>query len=107
MLRSQLILIAAGVLVLASLLVFGTTVAPKETTLLPAMPVSQVQSGFDIDHYIDSLSGNLSLRKRDHLDSLKERLETGIDAGEKDRIFDSLSIFWLTDARDDLVANYY
>ena len=101
-----MILVCGGLVLLASLFFFGTTVAKKEPA--PAMPMAvDVSPQFNIDNYIKSLEKNLSVGQVIFVDSLENSVSRGDVKDQQIQVYNQLSAFWKDSAGQNDIAGYY
>jgi tetratricopeptide (TPR) repeat protein len=106
MFKQQLFLIGGGLLLLASLLFFGTTVAPKEASAIPAFAPHNIPS-FDIDGYIIASEKGLTLNQKNYIGDLANSVKRGDVKDQQIKVYDALAGFWRDSAKEEDIANYY
>jgi tetratricopeptide (TPR) repeat protein len=106
MFKQQLFLICGGLLLLASLLFLGTTVAPKDASITPAFIPHNAPS-FDIDGYIIAKEKSLVLYQKNYIGDLANSVKRGNVKDQQIKVYDALAGFWGDSAKEADIANYY
>ncbi len=105
--KQQLLLTGAGVLILASLLIFGTTVAKKEVVAKTVKVEADAPLRFDINVYIKSSSQKLSTNQQLYLANLNSRVKRGDVKDQQIKTFEELAKFWEDSVHNHNLHNYY
>ena len=106
MFKQQLFLIGGGLLLLASLLFFGSTVAPKEASVTPAF-IPHTAPAFDVDGYIIAKEKSLSPDQKNYIGDLANSVKRGDVKDQQIKVDDALAAFWEDSAKEADIANYY
>lgn len=90
--QQQIYLTTAGVVVLALLLLFGKTVAPKSNiaTTAPGNP----KTGFSVETLIKQASSSLPISQQEYLQKLNNSISRGDVKEQQIKVYESLSHFW-------------
>ena len=104
--KQQFILTGAGTLLIASLLIFGTTVTKKEES-----PISGVEKPlspkFNFTTYLQSAKQKLPVAQQTYLDNLENGVKRGDVKEQQIKTYDQLGIFWKDSAHERDLYNYY
>ena len=104
--KQQFILTGAGILLIASLLIFGTTVTKKE-----ASPISGVEKPlspkFNFTTYLQNAKQKLPVAQQTYLDNLENGVKRGDVKEQQIKTYNQLSIFWKDSAHEHDLYNYY
>jgi tetratricopeptide (TPR) repeat protein len=106
MLKQQLFLVGAGVLLLGSLLFFGTTVARREITAAPAFAANTPPS-FNIDTFIKVSEKDLSINQVNYVDNVANSVSRGDVKDQQISAYNALASFWQDSAKNPVIAIYY
>jgi tetratricopeptide (TPR) repeat protein len=96
--KEQLIVLAAGLLLVSSLYFFGRTVAGKKTDAESAIAPS-ASGAISFDTILLHSKENLTPDQKTRLANLEKSLETENDAGKKLQVLHQLAHFWSDTAR--------
>jgi tetratricopeptide (TPR) repeat protein len=106
MFRQQLFLVGAGVLLLASLLFFGTTVPRKEAAVVPAFAMNTPKE-FDINDYIKTSEKSLSIARINYIDQLANSVNRGDVKDQQIKVYNALASFWRDSVKNEVIGIYY
>ena len=98
--KQQIILLGAGLFILASLLVFGKTVAKKDHAPVAATPATAAPV-FSMDKYIGEAKEKLTVNQLNHINKLENSISRGDVKEQQLKVYEQLSSFW-----DDSVHNH-
>ena len=96
-----------GLLVLASLLFFGKTVAKKETTKTPALNNRPNTSVFSIDTYVSETKKKLSVPQLNYVNKLENSVSRGDVKEQQIKIYNQLASFWNDSLHEHELYNFY
>jgi len=104
--KQQLILTGAGILLMASLLIFGSNVTKKED------PINQGVSNaptpqFNFTAYLQSVKQKLPVNQQNYLDNLENSVKRGDVKEQQIKIYKQLGTFWNDSAHEHDLYNYY
>lgn len=104
--KQQLILTSAGILLIASLLIFGTTVAKKEVTIVQdaAKPVIPQ---FNLDNYLQVSKQKLSVNQQNYLANLENSVKRGDLKEQQIKTYNQLASFWKDSIHEHNLYNFY
>lgn len=104
--KQQLILTSAGILLIASLLIFGTTVANKEVTIVQdaAKPVIPQ---FNLDNYLQVSKQKLSVNQQNYLANLENSVKRGDIKEQQIKTYNQLASFWKDSIHEHNLYNFY
>ena len=105
--KQQILLAGAGVLILASLFIFGSTVAKKDTIALPEKAGAAALPRFDINKYIISCSQKLSTPQQAYLANLDNRVKRGDVKDQQIKAYNELAKFWEDSIHNHNLHNFY
>jgi tetratricopeptide (TPR) repeat protein len=104
--KQQFILTGAGILLMASLLIFGTTVTKKEETpLLGAAKSPSPQ--FNVTAYLQSAKQKLPVTQQNYLDNLENSVKRGDVKEQQIKTYNQLANFWKDSVHEHDLYNYY
>jgi len=104
--KQQLILTGAGILLMASLVIFGSNVTKKED------PVTQGVSNapspqFNFTTYLQSVKQKLPINQQNYLDNLENSVKRGDVKEQQIKTYNQLGTFWKDSAHEHDLYNYY
>ena len=104
--KQQLILTGAGILLMASLLIFGSKVTKKED------PISQgvgkdPSPQFNFSTYLRSVKQKLPVNQQNYLDNLENGVKRGDVKEQQIKTYNQLGNFWKDSAHEHDLYNYY
>ena len=106
--KQQYILTAAGILIIASLLIFGKTVATKDVISKTDKEKTSPQSAkFNFDAYLISAKKKLSIAQQNYLDNLENSVKRGDVKDQQIKANNELANFWEDSTHDHDLHNYY
>ena len=104
--KQQLILTGLGILLITLLFFFGTTVANKETTAIPAAAKSLTPQ-FNLDSYLLTAKQKLTVNQQNYLANLENSVKRGDVREQQIKAFNQLSVFWKDSAQVLDLYNFY
>ena len=104
--KQQLILTGLGILLITLLFFFGTTVAKKETTAIPAAAKSLTPQ-FNLDSYLLTAKQKLTVNEQNYLANLENSVKRGDVREQQIKAFNQLSVFWKDSAQVLDLYNFY
>lgn len=106
--KQQYILTAAGILIIASLLIFGKTVATKDVILTTDKVKSAPQlAKFNFDTYLLSAKKKLSVTQQSFLDNLENSVKRGDVREQQIKANIQLANFWNDSTHEHDLYNFY
>jgi tetratricopeptide (TPR) repeat protein len=104
--KQQLILTGAGILLLASLLIFGSNVTKKED------PINQGVSNapslqFNFTTYLQSVKQKLPVNQQNYVSNLENSVKRGDVKEQQIKTYNQLGNFWKDSAHEHDLYNYY
>jgi len=104
--KQQLILTSFGILLISLLFFVGTTVANKETIVIPAAAKSLTPQ-FSLDKYLLTAKQKLPVNQQNYLANLENSVKRGDVREQQIKAFNQLSVFWKDSAQVLDLYNYY
>lgn len=104
--KQQLFLLGGGLLVLASLLVFGTTVAKKDSLPNPTTQAATAPA-FNIENYIKQSKQTLTINQQNYLNKLENSISRGDVKDQQVRVYEELAGFWDDSVHNHELHNFY
>jgi len=104
--KQQLILTSFGILLISLLFFVGTTVANKETIVIPA-PAKSLTPQFSLDKYLLTAKQKLPVNQQNYLANLENSVKRGDVREQQIKVFNQLSVFWKDSAQVLDLYNYY
>lgn len=104
--KQQLILTGAGIILIALLFFFGTTVANKEAIAIPDAAKSATPK-FNFDKYLLTTKQKLPIAQQNYLDNLENSVKRGDVKEQQIKTFNLLSAFWKDSAHVEDLHNFY
>jgi len=92
--KQQLILLGAGLLILSSLLFFGTTVAKKDPASIKTAGNKPSAPAFNIVNYVSEAKEKLSVPQLDYVNKLENSISRGDVKEQQIKVFNQLAAFW-------------
>jgi len=92
--KQQLILLGAGLLILSSLLFFGTTVAKKDPASTKTAGNKPSAPAFNIVNYVSEAKEKLSVPQLDYVNKLENSISRGDVKEQQIKVFNQLAAFW-------------
>ena len=106
--KQQYILTAAGIFIIASLLVFGKTVAIKDAVSITGKEKTTPQAAkFNFDTYLLSAKKKLSVPQQNYLDNLENSVKRGDVKDQQIKANTELASFWEDSTHEHDLYNYY
>jgi tetratricopeptide (TPR) repeat protein len=91
--KQQIYLLSGGVVLLALLFLFGSTVAKKDTSLAPGAAEKTTQS-FDIDKNLVEARQKLTIPQSNYIAKLENSISRGDVKNQQEQAFTQLANFW-------------
>jgi tetratricopeptide (TPR) repeat protein len=104
--KQQFILTAAGIILIASLLIFGKTVAIKEVAT-NTDATKPPEAKFNFDGYLLAARQKLSVSRQNYLDGLENSVKRGDVKEQQIKVFNQLSAFWKDSVHVEDLHNFY
>ena len=104
--KQQLILTGIGILLISLLFFVGTTVANKETIIIPAAAKSLTPQ-FSLDKYLLTAKQKLPVNQQNYLANLENSVKRGDVREQQIKAFNQLSVFWKDSAQNLDLYNFY
>jgi len=92
--KQQIILLAGGLLIFASLFYFGNTVATKDLSSKGEAPGPAAAAAFNIGKYIQDTKSKLSVSQINYINSLENSISRGDVAAQQIKVYNQLASFW-------------
>jgi len=92
--KQQLILLGAGLLILSSLLFFGTTVAKKDPASIKTAGNKPSAPAFNIVNYVSEAKEKLSVPQLDYVNKLENSISRGDVKEQQIKVYNQLAAFW-------------
>lgn len=92
--KQQLILLGAGLLILSSLLFFGTTVAKKDPASTKTAGNKPSAPAFNIVNYVSEAKEKLSVPQLDYVNKLENSISRGDVKEQQIKVYNQLAAFW-------------
>jgi len=105
--KQQIILLAGGLLIFASLLYFGKTVATKETSSMGEASKPSPAAGFNVDKYIQDAKSKLSVSQLNYINSLENSISRGDVAAQQIKVYNQLASFWADSIHQQEIYIFY
>ena len=106
--KQQLILAGAGILVLASLLIFGKTVANKIDVPLPENGIALTSPArFNIENYLQLSKQKLSVSQQNYVSALENSVKRGDVKDQQIKTYRAMALFWKDTAHQADLYNFY
>lgn len=105
--KQQIILLAGGLLIFASLLYFGKTVATKEPSSMGEASKPSPAAGFNVDKYIQDAKSKLSVSQLNYINSLENSISRGDVAAQKIKVYNQLASFWADSIHQQEIYIFY
>jgi tetratricopeptide (TPR) repeat protein len=105
--KQQIILLAGGLLIFASLLYFGKTVATKEPSSLGEASKPSPAAGFNVDKYIQDAKSKLSVSQLNYINSLENSISRGDVAAQQIKVYNQLASFWADSIHQQEIYIFY
>ena len=105
--KQQIILLAGGLLIFASLLYFGKTVATKEPSPMGEASKPSPAAGFNVDKYIQDAKSKLSVSQLNYINSLENSISRGDVAAQQIKVYNQLASFWADSIHQQEIYIFY
>lgn len=105
--KQQIILLAGGLLIFASLLYFGKTVATKEPSSMGEASKPSPAAGFNVDKYIQDAKSKLSVSQINYINSLENSISRGDVAAQQIKVYNQLASFWADSIHQQEIYIFY
>ena len=105
--KQQIILLAGGLLIFASLLYFGKTVATKEPSSMGDASKPSPAAGFNVDKYIQDAKSKLSVSQLNYINSLENSISRGDVAAQQIKVYNQLASFWADSIHQQEIYIFY
>ena len=105
--KQQYILLAAGILVIASLLIFGKTVATKNAVSVTDKITNSHPAKFNFDTYLVSAKQKLSIVQQNFLNSLENSVKRGDVKDQQIKAYNQLANFWKDSTHEHDLYYFY
>ena len=105
--KQQLILLVGGVLITASLLFFGKTVAKKDSSAMGDAARPSAAAAFNIDKYIQAAKVNLTVSQQNYVNSLENSISRGNVVAQQIKVYNQLATFWEDSVHQHELYNFY
>ena len=105
--KQQIILLAGGLLIFASLLYFGKTVATKEPSSMGEASKPSTAAGFNVDKYIQDAKSKLSVSQLNYINSLENSISRGDVAAQQIKVYKQLASFWADSIHQQEIYIFY
>ena len=105
--KQQIILLAGGLLIFASLLYFGKTVATKEPSSMEEASKPSPAAGFNVDKYIQDAKSKLSVYQLNYINSLENSISRGDVAAQQIKVYNQLASFWADSIHQQEIYIFY
>jgi tetratricopeptide (TPR) repeat protein len=105
--KQQIILLAGGLLIFASLLYFGKTVATKEPSSLGEASKPSPAASFNVDKYIQDAKSKLSVSQLNYINSLENSISRGDVAAQQIKVYNQLASFWADSIHQQEIYIFY
>lgn len=104
--KQQFILTGAGLVLIASLLIFGSTVTKKDDS--PMAGVSKpVSPQFNFESYLQKAKSNLPVLQQNYLNTLESSVKRGDVKDQQIKIYEQLANFWEDSSHQHDLYTYY
>jgi tetratricopeptide (TPR) repeat protein len=104
--KQQFLLTGAGLLLMASLLIFGSTVAIKEDSPIAGV-AKPVSPQFDFASYLQNAKKDLPITQQNYLNTLENSVKRGDVKEQQIKIYDQLANFWEDSSHQHDLHTYY
>lgn len=96
-----------GILILFSLLFFGTTVAKKDPVDTHLASSAEATPTFNIDNYIQAEKKKLSLSQLNYVNHLENSISRGDVKEQQVKVYNQLASFWADSVHQHELFNFY
>jgi len=105
--KQQFLLGGASILILASLLIFGKTVAKKEVVPMPDSNTGKAPAKFNVNNYIELSKQKLSIYRQTYLSTLENSVKRGDVKEQQIKAYNELASFWKDSVHEHELYNFY
>lgn len=105
--KQQIILLAGGLLIFASLFYFGNTVATKDLSSKGEAPGPAAAAAFNIGKYIQDAKSKLSVSQINYINSLENSISRGDVAAQQIKVYNQLASFWADSVHQQEIYIFY
>jgi len=105
--KQQIILLAGGLLIFASLFYFGNTVATKNLSSKGEAPGPAAAAAFNIGKYIQDAKSKLSVSQINYINSLENSISRGDVAAQQIKVYNQLASFWTDSIHQQEIYIFY
>ena len=105
--KQQIILLAGGLLIFASLFYFGNTVATKNLSSKGEAPGPAAAAAFNIGKYIQDAKSKLSVSQINYINSLENSISRGDVAAQQIKVYNQLAGFWADSVHQQDIYIFY
>jgi len=105
--KQQIILLAGGLLIFASLFYFGKTVATKDLSSKGEAPGPAAAAAFNIGKYIQDAKSKLSVSQINYINSLENSISRGDVAAQQIKVYNQLASFWADSIHQQEIYIFY
>ena len=105
--KQQIILLAGGLLIFASLFYFGKTVATKDPSSTGEASGPPTAAAFNIGKYIQDAKSKLSVSQINYINSLENSISRGDVAAQQIKVYNQLANFWADSAHQQEIYIFY
>ena len=105
--KQQIILLAGGLLIFASLFYFGNTVATKDLSSKGEAPGPAAAAAFNIGKHIQDAKSKLSVSQINYINSLENSISRGDVAAQQIKVYNQLASFWADSIHQQEIYIFY
>jgi len=105
--KQQIILLAGGLLIFASLFYFGKTVATKDLSSKGEAPGPAAAAAFNIGKYIQDAKSKLSVSQINYINSLENSISRGDVSAQQIKVYNQLASFWADSIHQQEIYIFY
>ena len=105
--KQQIILLGAGLLILCSLLFFGTTVAKKDAVISANSSKPASAPAFNIEKHIQEAKQKLTISQNDYVSKLENSISRGDVKEQQIKVYNQLASFWDDTVHQHEIHNFY
>jgi len=105
--KQQLILLGGGILILASLLFFGTNVAKKDPLITQSANKAATVPTFSIEKYIVEAKAKLPVNQQNYVTQLENSISRGDVKEQQIKVYNQLASFWDDSVHQHEIHNFY
>jgi len=105
--KQQIILLAGGLLIFASLFYFGNTVATKDLSSKGEAPGPAAAAAFNIGKYIQDAKSKLSVSQINYINSLENSISRGDVSAQQIKVYNQLASFWADSIHQQEIYIFY